>query len=339
MPTLALKIPAIATILGVALLLTGCTTSDTTSTDTATDVTQNASTEQCTTGGSVSDSVEVTGDFGAEPAVTFASPLTATDTERTVTIAGTGTEEASTHRLVEVSLIGFSGTSGDAIITSGWDETSPSAFINVDETQELEGLARAVNCAVVGDRVTVVVPPGDGFGSTGRSELGITADDSMVFVLDVKSIVPLTATGTAESPVAGLPTVELAQDGAPSITIPDAEAPTELQIATLKTGDGPVVASGATVALEYTGVLWRNGEEFDSSWATPGLVQFPTTGVVEGFGAAMVGQTVGSQVLAVIPPAQGYGEQGSEGAGITGTDTLVFVLDIVAVTFPAEPAP
>ncbi|TFD50504.1 peptidylprolyl isomerase [Cryobacterium frigoriphilum] len=333
MPKLALKIPAIATILGVALVLTGCTSSDTESTDTATNV--NASTEECTESGSASDSVEVTGDFGAEPVVTFESPLTATDTERTVTIAGTGTDEASTHRLVEVSLMGFSGTTGEAIITSGWDDTSDSAFIQVDETQELEGLARAVNCAVVGDRVTVVIPPADAFGTGGQPDLGITADDSMVFVLDVKSIVPLTATGTDESAVAGLPTVELADDGAPSITIPDAEAPTDLKIETLKTGDGDVVASGDTVALEYTGVLWKNGEEFDSSWDTPGLVQFPTTGVVEGFGAAMVGQTVGSQVLAVIPPAQGYGEAGSQDGSITATDTLVFVLDIVAVTVAA----
>lgn len=335
MPTLALKIPAIATILGVALVLTGCTSGETESTDAATNANQYASTEECTTSGSVSDSVEVTGDFGTEPVVTFDSPLTATDTERTVTIAGTGTEKADTHRLVEVSLIGFSGTSGEAIITSGWDNPAASAYIQVDETQELEGLARAVNCAVVGDRLTVAIPPADAFGTTGRTELGITAEDSMVFVLDVKSIVPMTATGTDEAAVDGLPTVELAKDGTPTITIPDAEAPSDLQIQTLKTGDGAVVASGDTVALEYTGVLWKDGEEFDSSWDTPGLVQFPTTGVVEGFGAALVGQTVGSQVLAVIPPEQGYGEAGSPDAGIESTDTLVFVLDIVAVTFPA----
>ncbi|MFC5928677.1 peptidylprolyl isomerase [Cryobacterium melibiosiphilum] len=333
MPKLALKISAIATILGVALVLTGCT-SDTESTDTTTNAAANASTEECTESGSASDSIDVTGDFGAEPVVSFESPLTATDTERTVTIAGTGTEEASTHRLVEVSLIGFSATTGEPIITSGWDDTATSAYINVDETQELEGLARAVNCAVVGDRVTVVIPPADAFGTAGQTDLGITADDSMVFVMDVKSIVPQTATGTDEAAVDGLPTVELAEDGAPSITIPDAEAPTDLKIETLKTGDGAVVASGDTVALEYTGVLWKNGEEFDSSWANAGLVQFPTTGVVEGFGAAMVGQTVGSQVLAVIPPDQGYGEAGS-GDLISATDTLVFVLDIVAVTYPA----
>lgn len=334
MPKLALKIPVIATILGVALVLTGCTSSDSESTDTASNANQYASTQECTESGSASDSVGVTGDFGAEPVVTFESPLTAADTERTVTIAGTGTEVADTNRLVEVSLIGFSATTGEPIITSGWDNPAASAYIQVDETQELEGLARAVNCAVVGDRVAVVIPPADAFGTAGQTDLGITADDSMVFVLDVKSIVPMTATGTDEAPVAGLPTVELADDGAPTITVPDTEAPTELQIETLKTGDGAVVASGDTVALEYTGVLWKNGEEFDSSWANPGLVQFPTTGVVEGFGAAMVGQTVGSQVLAVIPPDLGYGEAGS-GDLITATDTLVFVLDIVAVTYPA----
>ena len=53
-------------------------------------------------------------------------------------------------------------------------------------------------------------------------------------------------------------------------------------------------------------------------------------GVVPGFAQALEGQTVGSQILAVIPPELGYGEAGNEGAGIKGTDTLVFVVDILA---------
>ena len=44
----------------------------------------------------------------------------------------------------------------------------------------------------------------------------------------------------------------------------------------------------------------------------------------------LVGQKVGSQVLLVIPPADGYGEAGAPNAGIGATDTLVFVIDLLA---------
>jgi peptidylprolyl isomerase len=46
----------------------------------------------------------------------------------------------------------------------------------------------------------------------------------------------------------------------------------------------------------------------------------------------VVGQTVGSRVLLVVPPADGYGAAGSASVGIDGTDTLVFVVDILAAT-------
>ena len=60
--------------------------------------------------------------------------------------------------------------------------------------------------------------------------------------------------------------------------------------------------------------------------------RFSTDGVIAGFRNALVGQQVGSQVLVVIPPADGYGAQGQPSAGIGGTDTLVFVIDILDTT-------
>ena len=52
--------------------------------------------------------------------------------------------------------------------------------------------------------------------------------------------------------------------------------------------------------------------------------------VIKGWDTGLVGQTVGSRVLLVVPPADGYGSAGSAQAGINGTDTLVFVVDILA---------
>lgn len=82
------------------------------------------------------------------------------------------------------------------------------------------------------------------------------------------------------------------------------------------------------VRLAYTGVLWDDKTEFDSSWGkTP--VSFSLDQVVEGFGEGLRGQTVGSQVLIVIPPELGYGDQAN--AAVPAGSTLVFVVDILGL--------
>lgn len=100
----------------------------------------------------------------------------------------------------------------------------------------------------------------------------------------------------------------------------------------LKQGDGAEVADGDTVTVQYQGVNWRTGKVFDQSWTRGAPSQFATNQVIKGFTKALVGQKVGSQVIAVIPPDMGYGAAGSESAGIKGTDTLVFVVDILATS-------
>ena len=50
------------------------------------------------------------------------------------------------------------------------------------------------------------------------------------------------------------------------------------------------------------------------------------------FDEGLVGQTIGSRVLLVIPPDKGYGTDGKAQAGIAGTDTLIFVVDLLLVS-------
>ncbi|HEX8095415.1 FKBP-type peptidyl-prolyl cis-trans isomerase, partial [Jatrophihabitans sp.] len=61
--------------------------------------------------------------------------------------------------------------------------------------------------------------------------------------------------------------------------------------------------------------------------------------VIPGWDKTLVGQRLGSRVLLSIPPADGYGSQGQPDAGITGTDTLVFVVDLIAAYHPNASAP
>lgn len=139
------------------------------------------------------------------------------------------------------------------------------------------------------------------------------------------------ATGTPLSPAPGFPAVSFDEDGKPTVEIPDTPAPTTTEIALLKQGNGATVADGDTVTVQYQGVNWTTKEVFDQSWGR-GPATFPTTGVIPGFAKALLGQQVGSQVLVVIPPTDGYGDAGQPAAGISGTDTLVFVIDILDTT-------
>nr|WP_233614288.1 FKBP-type peptidyl-prolyl cis-trans isomerase [Leucobacter edaphi] len=210
-----------------------------------------------------------------------------------------------------------------------------------------------MRCALPGEQTAVVAPYKEVFGSTDPAALGIeglSQKDSIVVVLNVGKIdetvngsssgEPGTlapdkllkkAEGKAQQPPKGFPSVTLAKSGEPTITIPkDVKPPSKLEYATLIKGDGEKVKSGDRVYVNYRGVIWRTGEEFDSSWSRGEPVPFITTGVIPGFEKALVGQTVGSQVISVVPAEDGgYGAAGLERMGHKKDDVMVFVLDVV----------
>lgn len=306
---------------GAVLALAACSSGTPTATPTPT-----AAAAACanTTSGATSKSVTVTGDFQKAPTVKFASPLKATSTERTVIIKGKGAE-VKPSSTVDVALAAYNGTTGKQITSSGFDGTATLPLV-VDDTQYAPGLVRAVECLPLGSRVVSTATVKEAFGSLDPTQLGLKTTDSVVFVADLVDVPPSRATGKAVAPTAGFPTVKLAKDGQPTVTIPKADPPTETKIAVLKQGDGEVVQSGDTVTVQYQGTLWRTGKVFDQSWGRA-VASFQTTQVVPGFKKALEGQKVGSQVIAIVPPADGYGSAGS--GEIKATDTMVFVIDIL----------
>jgi FKBP-type peptidyl-prolyl cis-trans isomerase len=285
-----------------------------------------------TPSGSLSDSVSVSGDFGAEPTVTFTSPLDLEATQRTVVTSGDGKQYAEKNDIVTFDYVLYNASTGARLTATPYTEADRATFI-VNTNVYLPGLIDTIHCSSVGSRVVGVIPAAEGFGTTG-SDLGVAAGENLLFVVDVQGIEPGIATGTAQSPVAGLPTVKLADDGTPTLTIPDADPPTDLKVEVLKQGDGTVVADGDAVTLQYLGVNWNTGAVFDKTWDVREPQTFTTNSVVTGFGQALVGQKVGSQILAVIPPDLGYGPVGGSGDQIGATDTIVFVIDILATAAP-----
>jgi peptidylprolyl isomerase len=130
-----------------------------------------------------------------------------------------------------------------------------------------------------------------------------------------------------------LPTVTAPAAGSttgPTVTInTEATPPETLQVKVLAKGTGPVVKANQNIVVQYTGLIWRTGQVFQSSWHQGGPTSLALAGTVSGWKTGLAGQTVGSRVLLVIPPADGYGSAGNSQAGINSTDTLVFVVDIL----------
>ncbi|HWI31446.1 MAG TPA: FKBP-type peptidyl-prolyl cis-trans isomerase [Microbacterium sp.] len=266
--------------------------------------------------GAASEAVTVDGEVGTASTAVFDFPLEITELQSTEVAKGEG-DPVEAGDFVQYALTAFNAETGEQVGSLGYTagEILPMQ-ISADSP-----LGQIFGCAAPGSRFAAAFP-------------GTDEAPGQVYVVDFQSIVPTAAWGEEQEPVEGMPTVELAKDGDPTITLPDGDAPTEVQLAPLKVGDGPVVASGDTVLVQYTGVKWSDGTVFDSSWESGSPASFQTTGVVPGFQQALEGATVGSQVLVVIPPAAGYGEGEINDSDLVG-ETLVFVIDILATQHAA----
>lgn len=119
----------------------------------------------------------------------------------------------------------------------------------------------------------------------------------------------------------------------PEITVPDTAPPTELQVSDIVVGDGELACSGMPVQMQYVGVTYADGKQFDASWdrgAEPFAFQLGGGQVITGWDEGIVGMRVGGRRQLVIPPDKGYGDRGA-GTDIPPGATLVFVVDLVAV--------
>jgi FKBP-type peptidyl-prolyl cis-trans isomerase len=267
--------------------------------------------------GSASDSVKVSGDFGKTVTATFSKPLKASSLQRSVITQGTGAKPATGDTL-DVSLAIYNGTSGKLL------NQAPTRF-TVGDTTMPKDLQAAFECVNIGSRVATAFPAKDLYGESGNASAGIAADDSLVLVTDVidKHVSPKPKAWPSA------PSVTFNGRKSPVVTLPKGKASPDLLLHVIKKGTGAVVASGASVTVDYKGLIWGTGKVFDQSYGKgKAPATFTTTGVVEGFGAALVGQKVGTRLIVSIPPALGYGASGNPQGGIKGTDTLVFVIEI-----------
>ncbi|HLM32373.1 MAG TPA: FKBP-type peptidyl-prolyl cis-trans isomerase [Solirubrobacterales bacterium] len=118
----------------------------------------------------------------------------------------------------------------------------------------------------------------------------------------------------------------------PQVDVPEGPPPKQLEVRDITEGDGAEASAGDTVEVEYLGVSYSNGREFDSSWERPEPFTFQLGAgqVIPGWDQGIDGMKVGGRRELVIPPHLAYGKQGSPPA-IKPNETLVFVVDLLDV--------
>ena len=273
--------------------------------------------------------VSIGGQFGEAPSFDVDAELTLDKTEVETLSEGDG-DVVKSGDSVTVDYAGIIAGS-DQPFDSSWDRGTPATFtLEAGPNALLPGIVQALEGQREGSRVVAAVPPADGFGESGNPGVGIQSDSNLVFVFDILKPPEIKSTSLDDVTVTGKFGDE------PKVEFEPAMSVEKTEIEVLKKGAGEKVPAGAQVKVNYQGLNGRTGDEFDSSWTRGQPATFSLTQVVPGFTKAIEGQNVGSRILVAIPPADGYGSAGSPQAGIQGTDTLVFTIDIIDVVEPKK---
>ncbi|MCS5719397.1 hypothetical protein N1027_14760 [Herbiconiux sp. CPCC 205763] len=264
--------------------------------------------------GDSSEAITATGKLGADPAASFPFPLVAQNAERSVLIPGSG-ELVGPGSTVVVDYSVYDGETGAA---AGAPQST--ALVLADSLPE--GLRNGLLCTSAGERVAIVLP------NDQATTIFSGATGSVVMVFDITSTFPRTATGADQPAQAGFPSVVHDSTGRPGITIVSGDTPTEAKSALLKKGGGPVVAEGDSIIVQSLAVSYATPDKVASSTWEDGspllweMTETPAAGSTSttpaGITPFLVGQTVGSEVLVVLPDAAG------------GTATA-YVVDILGV--------
>lgn len=282
------------------------------------------------------DSVKVTG--SKSPTVKVDKDFKATKTATKVLKKGTGHKiaEGDTVTLDYVAVNGRTGKTFDSSFKTGTPLTT-----TIKTGSILPGFVKGITGQTVGSRILIEVPPKDGFGAA-NAQLGLKADDSMVFLMDIlKSStppaakdVPKAASGKTEKLPATLPKLTYDKDKHPSKfakTATTGKAPSKMATDIAITGKGAEVKAGQSVIVQYVGQIYPAGAVFDESWSkTAATFQIGVGGVIKCWDDGLVGQKVGSRVILTCPADVAYGDSPPSGSQIKAGDTLIFAVDLLA---------
>jgi len=139
--------------------------------------------------------------------------------------------------------------------------------------------------------------------------------------------------GATQAQVATTPKPPPALAKEPVVTVPKGPAPAKLVTKDLVVGTGQTAKAGDTIVVNYVGVLYKTGKEFDSSWSrnTPFTTPLSAGQVIPGWVQGIPGMKVGGRRELIIPSSLAYGKSGS-GTTIPPNSPLVFVVDLLSIS-------
>jgi peptidylprolyl isomerase len=169
-----------------------------------------------------------------------------------------------------------------------------------------------------------------GCGSSGSSTIAVgnEADTSSVPHVAGETTPTSTATtpttASAKTPTSGPLSTQ------PKVAVPRGAAPTTLVTKEIIKGTGPEAKAGQSVTVNYVGVLYHGGKEFDASWKRSEPFTFPLGKgqVIKGWDQGVAGMKVGGRRELIIPSELAYGKTGSPPT-IPPNAPLVFVVDLL----------
>ena len=216
---------------------------------------------------------------------------------------------------------------------STYDAETPQLF-TVDEKMLSEFFIEGLEGQKVGSRVAVAASAETAFGEAGNAQLGIGNKDTVVAVIDLLSAVPEGPEGQEQDAPSWAPALQGDEAAPTGLDFAGTPKPGDsLQSAYLIEGEGEEVEKGQTIVVNYLGQVYGGKKPFDESYsAAADVLPDRRRRRRQGLGPDPGGRPVGSRVIMAIPPELGYGEQGNPQAGIKGTDTLYFVVDVLAAS-------
>jgi peptidylprolyl isomerase len=118
----------------------------------------------------------------------------------------------------------------------------------------------------------------------------------------------------------------------PTVEVPDGPPPTTLQIDDIVEGDGAEAKPGDMLSMQYVGVNYADGKQFDASWdnGQPFSFQLGAGQVIKGWDEGVAGMKVGGKRRLTIPSELGYGARGAGGV-IPPNATLEFEVELLGV--------
>ncbi len=273
------------------------------------------------------DSVKISGDLGVDPTVDFSGKVTDPTTTTKTLITGTGpTIEKGDAAMIQ-TVIADGAT--QKTVASSYKDKQPQVVTLSSQVSPI--FLNALTGKKVGSRVLVYTSADKIFGPQGNTSLGIQATDNVLILFDLVAKPLDKPDGSSKAAPSWAPKVVATKGVVSGLNFKGTPKPdNKLKVAVVKTGTGPAVKKGQTIIVRYLGQVYGGKKPFDENFSKD-VTSFPigVGRVVKGWDKTLVGQKVGSQVLIAIPPKDGYGSKGQPTAGIKGTDTLYFVVDVL----------